>query len=509
MSEFRISLFGLILIAYLVLGTLYALLTPAWQAPDEPAHYNYVRYLATEPGFPELVGGCYDQAYLEQLTAHRFPPDLPINRLCYEFHQPPLYYLLAAPIFRLSHGSLIALRLFSLGLGMGVVVLAFFIGRAIFPGHQAIALGTMAFVSFVPMHLAMLASVNNDALAELILAILLSGLTRRLLADRTPSTMQDVWLGVVLGLGLVTKTTVYIALPLVAVTLWLASDRTAGRLKNRVDWAALARQGFIIYGLALLMALPWYLRNSALYGRFDILGLGRHDQVVAGQLRTVNYIADIGWRAYLGDFARTTFHSFWGQFGWMAAPMDGRSYLFLTLLTLMALGGLVGYWLLVIGYWRSQKIEAERPVADRLLPGQSKALLVMGLTVILMALAYGGYNLTFKQFQGRYLFPALIPLGLFFTLGLQEALARRRAGWLVAGLAVAFGWVVVSSIARSGLDKWAVLITGLALGMMMGRAVLARYWLVPTPWLVAACYGLLGLLALVSPFWFIIPHLSF
>lgn len=502
MSEFRISLFGLILIAYLVLGTMYAVLTPAWQAPDEPAHYNYVRYLATESGFPELVSGCYDQAYLEQLTTRRFPPGLPINRLCYEFHQPPLYYLLAAPIFKLSNGSLIALRLFSLGLGMGVVVLAFFIGHAIFPEQQAIALGTMAFVSFVPMHLAMLASVNNDALAELSLAVLLLCLARRLLADQTPSTLNNVWLGILLGLGLVTKTTVYIVIPLVAVTLWLASNRKVGPQKNQVDWAALARQCLIIYGLALLIALPWYLRNSALYGRFDILGLARHDEVVVGQLRTADYIADVGWRAYLGDFVRTTFHSFWGQFGWMAVPMDSRSYLFLSLLTLIALGGLVGYW-------RRQTIKVDRSADDILSIGQSKALVVMGLTVIFMVLAYLGYNLTFKQFQGRYLFPALIPLGLFFTLGLQEGLARRWTGWLVAGLGVVFGWVVVSSIARGELDKWALLITGMALIVMVGRAVLARYWFVPTPWLVAACYVLLGLLALVSPFWFIIPELSF
>jgi len=37
---------GLILLAYLTIGTLYAVNIPAWQAPDEPAHYNYVRALA-------------------------------------------------------------------------------------------------------------------------------------------------------------------------------------------------------------------------------------------------------------------------------------------------------------------------------------------------------------------------------------------------------------------------------------------------------------------------------
>jgi hypothetical protein len=33
-------LLPLIVFIYLVLGTLYAVYTPPWQAPDEPAHYN-------------------------------------------------------------------------------------------------------------------------------------------------------------------------------------------------------------------------------------------------------------------------------------------------------------------------------------------------------------------------------------------------------------------------------------------------------------------------------------
>jgi len=37
---------SLLIMLYLALGTLYAVQTPIWQVPDEPAHYNYIRYLA-------------------------------------------------------------------------------------------------------------------------------------------------------------------------------------------------------------------------------------------------------------------------------------------------------------------------------------------------------------------------------------------------------------------------------------------------------------------------------
>ena len=46
-----------IILIYLILGLLYALYTPAWQAPDEPAHYNYVQYLAEQRRFPVLKPG--------------------------------------------------------------------------------------------------------------------------------------------------------------------------------------------------------------------------------------------------------------------------------------------------------------------------------------------------------------------------------------------------------------------------------------------------------------------
>ena len=109
----------LVLLVYLALVALFAFKTPPWQNPDEPAHYNYVAYLATEGKLPVLQMGDYDGAYLERLKAEKFPPALSIDPVRYEFHQPPLYYLLAAPVYWLSGGSLLALRLFSAVLGAG------------------------------------------------------------------------------------------------------------------------------------------------------------------------------------------------------------------------------------------------------------------------------------------------------------------------------------------------------------------------------------------------------
>jgi hypothetical protein len=76
---------------YLVMGTLYAVYTPAWQAPDEPAHYNYIQLLAEQHRFPILKPGDYPAEYLEEIKAAGFPPEMSIAPIRYEFHQPPLY----------------------------------------------------------------------------------------------------------------------------------------------------------------------------------------------------------------------------------------------------------------------------------------------------------------------------------------------------------------------------------------------------------------------------------
>ena len=275
----------------------------------------------------------------------------------------------------------------------------------------------------------------------------------------------------------------------------------------------LIQQGLLVFGVALVIALPWYARNAALYGNLDILGLGRHDAVVVGQLRTADLLAQVGWQTYLQNFLTTTFHSFWGQFGWMAVPMSERVYLALTLLTVTAFVGV----LLGIGRLDesddSLQNNASRIThhASRITPHTphpTPALALMALTIALMLLGYLWYNLEFAQFQGRYLFPAMIPLGLFFSLGLYKAFSLRWAWLLVGGLALALGWVIVTGLRRGDVDMWAVLVVGLPLALAAARASLASRWPVPASWLLLAVYSGLALLTLISPFWYVIPYLS-
>jgi 4-amino-4-deoxy-L-arabinose transferase-like glycosyltransferase len=420
----------LVIGTYLLVGVLFAVYTPDWQAPDEPAHYNYVRYLAEQGRFPVLQQGDYPQDYLEEIKSQKFPAHLSIDPIRYEFHQPPLYYLLAAPVYELFDGALLPLRLLSVILGGGLVYVAYRLVLAVCPTQSMLALGAAAFVAFVPMHMAMAAAVNNDTLAELLLALVLWGLIRYQ-GGEAERTRALIGLGVLLGLGLLTKRWGLVGVVVAVAAVALRRRRDPQRMVRELVWLLIP---------ALLLALPWLARNVAVYGWPDLMGQARHDEVVLGQPTTAEWIADYGWRYLIGQGVRTTYCSFWGKFGWMAVLMDRRIYLALSLFAAVATAGF--FWWLVsawVSFRRSGQAGILNPSKDaasaRLHPLTTSGCLgapavLLFLSVLLTVFSYLWYNTKFVQHQGRYLFPALIPLGLVLALGWWTVV--RRAGALVA-----------------------------------------------------------------------------
>ena len=139
-------LLGLIVAGYLILAVSYALRVPIWNAPDEPAHFNFVRAIALEGRLPILEPGDYDQKLLEHLTSVRFPPSESIDSLRYESHQPPLYYGIAAPALLVTRGAdvrtqVLALRFVTVAIGALFILTIFQLVRLFFPNSAALPLG--------------------------------------------------------------------------------------------------------------------------------------------------------------------------------------------------------------------------------------------------------------------------------------------------------------------------------------------------------------------------------
>jgi hypothetical protein len=239
----------------------------------------------------------------------------------------------------------------------------------------------------VPMFTAVSAGLSADPLANLFSAAIVLALVRG---------HGAVIMGALIGFGLLTKLALAMFVPVALIAI---STRSARPI----------RECAITFGVALVVTVPWLIHQVTSYGWMDPLATVRHAAVVADQPRFPGL--DPG---YIGQFLGVTFHSFWAQFGWMAIVAPDRLYSIWAIVTL--LGG-VG---LVIGR------RCFREPVWQILVG----------TITAAVLAYVGYNLSFEQFQGRYLFTALVPIAILLVAG-WAALVPPRFTAAIVGLPLA------------------------------------------------------------------------
>ena len=324
---------------------MYAVRTPLWQAPDEPAHYNYVRDLALGQGLPILTPEDWN-AESGRLIRAGFPEGSSVDGFGYEAHQPPTYYAILAPAEMLLAGrparvQVHTLRLLGALLMLPVIALAWQVGRRVLPNRRWLALGAAGFVALLPQAVAMNASINNDVLGILAATSLLlwavwtyqRGEARpsRDEGDRSRPWDRTVVVGALLvGFVLLSKTTAYSSLILVPVTLFLVGRR------QRLGIVWVSRTAVIILVAGVLIASPWFTRNMIEYGAIDPLGQIRHDEIVVGQaagrLDSVE-----GWL----ETITVSFRSFFIQLGWMSVPAQDRVYWMLLVLACVAVAGTV------------------------------------------------------------------------------------------------------------------------------------------------------------------------
>ena len=172
-------------------------------------------------------------------------------------------------------------------------------------------------------------------------------------------------------------------------------------------------------GVGLLLGATWFARDALVYGPTDWLGLARHSAVVVGQPRTLElYPSYLVAATY---YVPIMFHSFWGQFGWMGVPLDGRVYSLLLAISLFALIGLVPF--LATTFPRLPHLTASGTAA-LVTPApyhrQNDGLLLAGAWFLFTFGATLAYSLDLFQAQGRYLFPALGAIAIFVAAGLGE-----------------------------------------------------------------------------------------
>ncbi len=445
----------LIIAAFITLGTIYSVVNPIFEAPDEMWHYFYIKHIADGHGLPV-------QSDEGEETWRQ------------EGSQPPLYYLIGAlatfwldtdDAFTLVRenphaaigipladgnknvivhtsreafpycGAVLAVhivRLLSVLMGATTVLMTYLIALEAFPGHRALAAGAAALNAFNPQFIFMSGAVNNDNLVTMLSSLALfliirlhkipmtksQALIARISTEGAEKPLKppnfsvssvgsvfNHWslLGFVLGLAALAKLSGLCLLPLTLIALGIAAFRQRS-LKVAI------KGGVVILFFAALIAGWWYVRNWALYG--DPLGL-KMMLAIVGERNPDFTIVDL-----LTELQGLKI-SFWALFGWMNVLADPFVY---HIFDGIALFGMAGLAFMAIKGLKGGEVP-------------NSALLISLLWLLILTASFVRWTQATTASQGRLLFPAISAISTLLFAGLAQLVPRRFIGLLAGGVA--------------------------------------------------------------------------
>jgi len=398
----------------LVRGLIYAAVTPPWQSPDENGHLEYAWLIAhlgrlpthedVSPAFErELLGSLYEWRYgefvgrplPEQMPTRMndLPPEVFARRsrtvLSERFSLAYLWQALFLSPFRSQDliFQLFIARLSSVLLSLGITWLAFLTFEEL-ELSSLVFIASMAVVIFLPQHTFINSMVGEGPLAELVACLVIYCWTR--LFHREFRFWEAI--GIVSGTfaGMWSKSTATFLMPVdvwLAIWFFLRRQRRVWTRRSVIYSCA----GIVVLGLGL-----WGWSHSRLgaiatdYAQLPLSSPG---------LLLVDERGITIWQA-LG----LSYDSFWANFGWMALPVSQRWYGAITLLSLMAAVG----W--IIG---GSGREEDSWIA-RMMGGIGFVAWAMFISVAI------AFRPGYYQYQGRYLFPVIIPYTFLLVGGLER-----------------------------------------------------------------------------------------
>jgi len=298
---------------------LWFVITPPFEAPDENAHYDFIAFLATEHRLPD--------ASLATRASWNFQ----------EWMQPPLYYVLIAPVVALvgpdrntfilapvnpnrpqeggnsprtftwdgrrSRGidAMFYARFASLLMGGLTVLLIYWAAARVLPLDQAGL--TAAAVVFVPQYSYLAAALTNDTLASLLSAATVGLLLTMWQRPALPMALAGA-IGLCAGAAVVAKIHTVFLFPTIALAV---AFRARGHWIRALTFLVVAAAGSIA-------SAGWYfLRNILVFG--DPLA-SRFKLELLGNVMKPSHLSLLD--PYLfTSFPSGLFRTFWASFGWV------------------------------------------------------------------------------------------------------------------------------------------------------------------------------------------------
>jgi 4-amino-4-deoxy-L-arabinose transferase-like glycosyltransferase len=439
----------------------WSVITPPFQAPDEPAHFAYVQQLAETGTLPTSGNSAYSEEEqvvlrdLQHLEVRWHPENHPVatqaqqRRLQHDLalplrrtgtgdagvaaSQPPLYYTLQTiPYYLGSGGTLLdrleLMRLLSALMAGVTALFAYLFVREALPGAAwAWAVGGLG-VALAPLLGFMSGAVNPDAMLYAVSAATFYLLAQAFRRGLTPRLGFAI--GVVTAIGLLTKLNFIGLVPGIIVGLAVLGLRAA-RTSRRTAYRSLALAVAIPASLVCVYVLINLFSNHPGLGE---VSSGIHLTSRGSVLSEISYI----WQFYLPRLPGmtnylpgiSTTRQIWfdrsvGLYGWLDTPLpvwvENIALIPATLLTILGIREL---------------ITVRATLRLRLVELAVYALMGVGLMVLIGADQYVQYVIKGSETyaEPRYLLPLLPLLGAALVLSARGA--GRRWGPAVGALIV-------------------------------------------------------------------------
>jgi hypothetical protein len=380
----------------------YAFVTPPFQAPDEYSHYSYVKFLHTFRHLP-------------------VQPDPATQPEEMEFHQPPLYYILAAPLFPsinfVQARPLLLMRFMNIVLSMLTIGIVYYFASSVFRENRIVVALMCTGVALLPTYSYLSATMRNGVLATFFASLGFYLCSKAVLDDAQQRNARWSWIGAVAGLAMLSKMSA-IGFAAAAVLLLLATGPSWRVSLHRAGWFALG---------ATSTAGWWFVRNWIVYGQWlKIIENG--DRYVPPPL---------SWD-HEKHSAIVIFKTFWAVFGRINEFHFADIYRLCWLLAGLALLGIARY-----------VIQRRRD-----LPKQLAVFFALAIGLSLASTLYYAHN--YNSDQGRYMFPTLIPIMTFVSLGLSTLFPVRYHRLVLDVVVFSFAGINAVVLARLASIYWQI-----------------------------------------------------
>jgi 4-amino-4-deoxy-L-arabinose transferase-like glycosyltransferase len=390
------------LLYFLICSTFYVFITPPLEAPDEAGHIAYINFIHSHKTIPNQLN--------ESLKEPK------------QGHQPPLYYILLYSInyafnsdralvidfpvnekhlwnggsnahvpYYVHSGSndvdnfFYVFRLISVLMGVINIYFVYRIALLVIKDVK-LSLISVAFAATLPQFAFISGTINNDNLANLLATMCIYFML--VILSRPQAIKYYLAEGLVIGLGIMTKKTIFFVIPAIMIALILLIYVSHTEKRKKVIAGTV-----LSILIAAIISLPYVLHNISSYN--EVIGLREEYSTFR------NFESHYLLSSYF-------YYTFWWEFFKSFVSYPGMVNI------------LMPKWIYII------YLAVASAVVVFFLTGLRKILRKYKTIILLLAVllfSFAGiiyFNTILTQAQGRFLFPALAAICVVFSLGIDS-----------------------------------------------------------------------------------------